>query len=146
MDTSAEPVGPVGPTARSVLVDMHDVIVEALSELLADMNMHVVASARSGAEGLALLEREKPDFAIVNMFLPDMTGVYFGRRAQSLGLASGLILYSSTGSKRLADEAIDVGFGAVVRKSIPPDTLYDAVRAVLANERYVDPSFDRDSG
>jgi DNA-binding NarL/FixJ family response regulator len=145
MDVSLEPDEPAEPTARSVLVDMHDLIVDALSELLGEMKMRVVASASSGAEGLVLLERERPDFAIVNMFLPDMTGIYFARRAKTLGLASGLILYSSSGSERLAREALDAGFAAVVRKRIPPDSLFDAVEVVLRGERFVDPSFQHAS-
>ncbi|MCK9201148.1 MAG: response regulator [Gallionella sp.] len=67
---------------RVLLVDDEANILSALRRLLR-MRGYEVFSANSGAEGLAMLEREKVDVVISDMKMPEMTGAEFLERTFS---------------------------------------------------------------
>ena len=127
---------------RCVLVDEHDVIIEAVTDLVEELGVDVLGTARTGAEGLDLLEREAPEFAVIGMTLPDMSGIDLARRRGVRAQETALILHTAARTRRVADQALAAGFRAVARKAVPPTGLLAAVRAVLDGGTYVDPSFD----
>jgi GAF domain-containing protein/CheY-like chemotaxis protein/anti-sigma regulatory factor (Ser/Thr protein kinase) len=72
----SEEVAPTEPSTRSarlLAIDDEPVVLEAVKELLNSLG-HAVTTAGSGAEGLALLEREQYDLVLTDLGMPGMTG------------------------------------------------------------------------
>ena len=61
---------------RVALVDDHPVVLAGIAALLQSApDISVVGSAANGADALALIEEHAPDLAVIDISLPDMSGV-----------------------------------------------------------------------
>ncbi|MGE5247469.1 MAG: response regulator [Verrucomicrobiota bacterium] len=95
---------------HSVLVLSNDAAVrDMLASLLADEGFHVVL-AGSGAEAMKIVANTALDFALVELFLPDYSGVEFKRRLQRLSPKTRVIVLSSFTTIRSSDDVLRFGF------------------------------------
>jgi EAL domain-containing protein (putative c-di-GMP-specific phosphodiesterase class I) len=61
------------PAVKVVLIDDHEMILQSVVRLLQeDPGIVVVGSAITGTEGIEVVQRERPDVAIIDYALPDM--------------------------------------------------------------------------
>lgn len=127
------------PQAITALVaDDHPAVLEAVATYLQSAGIDVVGRAGDGEEALALIERRRPQVALVDVRMPRLSGIDLARR---LGPKSStrLLLYSGYGDRALLMEALDAGVQGFVLKEAPLEDLLRAVRAIAAGESYVDP-------
>ena len=66
---------------RLVIIDDHEALREGLAVLLRQGGMEVVAAAANVAAGLDVVDHAEPDVAIVDIRLPDGSGIDLTRRA-----------------------------------------------------------------
>lgn len=127
-----------GRAITALVADDHPAVLEAVAAFLQSGGIEVVGRARDGEEALELIERRKPQVALVDVRMPRLGGIELARR---LGPASEtrLLLYSGYGDRALVMEALDAGVQGFVLKEAPLDDLLRAVRAVAAGDSYVDP-------
>jgi CheY-like chemotaxis protein len=80
-----------------------------------------VFSAANGQEGLALIERVRPDLALVDLGLPVMSGFDLARHVRASSDIAGTPLVSLSGYGQDSDvqAALDAGFDEHLTK--PPD-------------------------
>jgi two-component system CheB/CheR fusion protein len=109
------------PGARVVVVEDNSDGREALCELLslAGYDCH---TAGDGAAGLALIERVKPEAAILDLGLPVLDGLELARRLRNSADCAGMFLIALTGYGQRADRenALEAGFDEHMVK--PVDT------------------------
>lgn len=113
-----------------LIVDDEFGIVEALEDLLTDEGYRVV-SASNGKAGLALLEAEHPDLAIVDVMMPIVDGLEMVRRLRALPEHRTLpVILMSAAPKPAALRGDDGTFAveAFLRKPFMLRELLDAVR------------------
>ena len=61
---------------KVLIIDDSDIIRERLSALLCEIdNVEIVGGAASAAEGLAMVNEHNPDFVILDISLPDTSGI-----------------------------------------------------------------------
>jgi CheY-like chemotaxis protein len=65
-------------TKKILLVDDQADAIDALSMLL-EMDGHAVRTACSGADALAMVENFIPDLALIDVSMPDMSGMQLAR-------------------------------------------------------------------
>jgi two-component system CheB/CheR fusion protein len=109
-----------GPVRTVVLVEDQADARRMLQILLESMGVHVYV-AENGQDGAALIERVRPDLALVDLGLPVMSGFELARRIrQDLdGRPVKLIALSGYGQDSDIQAAIDAGFDEHITK--PPD-------------------------
>ena len=120
---------------RVLIVDDHALFTDAILPVLQGMEeMDVLGVARSGREGLALTRRELPELALVDLGLPDMSGIALGRRI--LEEMPGTRVLALTGRKdsEAVSEALAAGFSGYLTKDIPMASFADRVRSALEGE------------
>jgi PAS domain S-box-containing protein len=127
--TSETALAEVERQAASVLVIDDDPDVRAFIAAALEDQGFLVRQASGGREGLAEVQREKPDLVIVDFVMPEMSGAEVARRIrtkipqQSILFVSG---YSETEAvKRTAPDA------PLLTKPFRADALHRAVRAAL---------------
>jgi two-component system response regulator AlgR len=74
-----------GPRARLVLVDQNDLLIEMISACLdRAQGIEIAGTAKRGDEAIALVDRIRPEVVLLNLTLPDMSGLTALRRMKLL--------------------------------------------------------------
>ena len=125
-------------TMRLVFADDHRMLREALAELLArETDVEVVAEASTAREALEQVQRTRPDVLVLDVGLPDMTGIEVARRLRGSGTK--VLMLSAHIDKRFVEEALKAGAAGYVSKGAAGAELVRAVRAVAGGQTYVSP-------
>ncbi len=127
-------------TYRILLVDDHQVLRDGLRALLdGEPGLSVIGEAGTGASGLTLLAERKPDLLVVDLGLPDISGLEVIAQARAAYPALKIIVLSMHVSREFVAKAIEVGCDGYVPKSSAHTSLLEAIRAVQGGDRYLHP-------
>ena len=126
---------------RIVLVDDHALVREGVSRLLeAQSDMRVVGSFGEGDAAVEFAAREEPDVAIVDIAMPQASGIEVARRLRAASPDTQLLVLSMHSNPEYVHQALLAGaLGYVAKESAGP-VLVEAVRAVQAGRRYLSES------
>ena len=69
-----------GSSLRVLIVDDHMLFAEAIRSAVAGVGIEVVAVATTGEEGVKEVRRSRPDLVLMDVVLPDQSGLAAGRR------------------------------------------------------------------
>ena len=127
-------------TIRVMLVDDHEVVRAGLRALLDRRDgMSVVAEAGSVAEAIEVAGKEKPDVIIMDVRLPDGSGVEACREIRESRPATKMIMLTSYADDEAIFASILAGASAYLLKQTRANQLADAVEAVARGESLLDP-------
>lgn len=102
---------------RVMVVDDHEVVREGLLRALtADGHFEVVASVPTAEEAMRACERSRPDVALVDLRLPDATGVELCRDLHTRFAKTALVVLSSHMSEDTVRDAMLAGAYAYLTK------------------------------
>jgi DNA-binding NarL/FixJ family response regulator len=128
---------------KLVIIDDHEALRDGLSMLLGQGGLDVVAAAGNAAAGLDLVDHANPDVAIVDIRLPDGSGIDLTRRLLQRHPKLGVILYTGDNDVDLLYDGLDSGARGYALKAGSIDELLSAVQRVAGGGTYVDPRLDR---
>lgn len=127
-------------TLRLLLVDDHEIVRLGLTTLLEDVpHVELVGEAGSGREALQACERLNPDAVILDIRLPDQSGVEVCRQIVDRWPPIKVIILTSYMSDDLVAEAIVAGAAGFVRKQVGNESLLQAIEAIRRGEALLDP-------
>jgi DNA-binding NarL/FixJ family response regulator len=128
---------------RLAIVDDHEVLREGLESLLVGSELEVVGTAGNVAAALDLVEHVQPDVALVDIRLPDGSGIDLTRRLLAERPDMRVVLYTGETDADLLYEGLDSGAQGYALKAGPMRELVSAIVQVAAGGSYVDPRLDR---
>ncbi|MEP7034443.1 MAG: response regulator transcription factor [Dermatophilaceae bacterium] len=128
-------------TIRIFLLDDHEIVRRGLRELLETVeDFEVVGESGSAVEARRRIPALRPNVAIFDARLPDGSGIDVCREVRSVDPEiAGLILTSYDDEQALAT-AILAGAAGYLLKDIKGNGLIEAIRAVAAGQRLIDPA------
>ena len=117
---------------RILVVEDDEPSVRLVKAVLEDSGA-AVRLARSAEEALEAIESDKPDVALVDLILPQMSGILLADRLKASPATDGIVLIATTAFNGGATEriALAAGFVAYVRKPIDPSTFCEIVEAAI---------------
>lgn len=120
------------------IVDDHPLIRRGLRQLFeTETSLNVCGEAQSIADSLSRIKRCSPHMAIIDISLPDGSGLELIKRIHAL-LPDLPILVSSMHDERLlAERALRVGAMGYINKQEAPEHLIDAVNNILSGKIYI---------
>lgn len=125
---------------RLQLVDDHEIVRDGFRQLLEqEEHIQIVAESANGKEACRHYEQYKPDIVIVDISLPDMSGLEVLRRILRFYPKARIIMLSMH-SGLVANHAIQQGASGFICKSSGTRKLAQAIRQVMAGKTYLDPS------
>jgi two-component system, NarL family, response regulator DevR len=125
---------------RVFLVDDHEVVRRGVQEMLsADDGVRVVGEAGTVAEALARIPAARPDVAVLDVRLPDGSGVDVCREIRTRQPAVKCLMLTSYFDDQALFDAIMAGASGYVLKDIRSADLRSAVRDVAAGRSLLDP-------
>ncbi|MGZ4415358.1 MAG: response regulator transcription factor [Gaiellaceae bacterium] len=131
-------MGALSPQIRCLVADDHPAVLAAVCDYLGDEGIEVIGRARQGREALAKIEVMRPAVAIVDLRMPELSGIEVAREAARVAPSTGVILYTGYADRALLVEAVDAGARGFVVKEAPLTDLLRAIDTVAAGGTYVD--------
>jgi two-component system response regulator NreC len=126
---------------RVLIVDDHAVVRSGLRLLLdAEPDIEVVGEAGSVAEARAQNRALEPQLVLMDMVMPDASGIEATRTLLAETPATRVLVLSMQDDPRYVREAFEAGASGYVLKEAADTEVVDAVREVAAGGRYVHPS------
>lgn len=127
-----------GAVYRVLLIDDHPIVRLGLTErLLGTKDLQVVGEAASAAEGVALAGTLKPDLVLLDIGLPDASGVEACRQIVASQPGQRVLVLSVHDEPAIVRGAIDAGAHGYVLKDAPADMLLEAVRVVASGASFI---------
>ncbi len=126
---------------RVFLLDDHEVVRRGVAEMLeASGDIQVVGEAATCAQALDRIPALNPDVAVLDVQLPDGSGVDVCRELRSMSSDSKCLMLTSFVDDEALLNAIVAGASGYVLKQIRGNDLIGAVRTVAAGGSLLDPS------
>jgi two-component system response regulator DevR len=130
-------------TIRVFLLDDHEVVREGVRAVLESAAMEVVGEAATAAEALTRIPPTRPDVAILDVQLPDGSGVEVCREVRSAHPDVQCLMLTSFSDDEALFEAIVAGAAGYLLKQVRGTDIVDAVRRVAAGQSLLDPSLTK---
>jgi DNA-binding NarL/FixJ family response regulator len=123
---------------RIMLVDDHPIVRIGLAALIQTLpGMETVAQAGSGQEAIALYRRHAPDITLMDLRLPDISGVEVIRTICASAPEARFIVLTTYEGDEDIHQALQAGARGYIIKGLPHDLLTDAIKRVHAGGRYL---------
>jgi len=130
-----------GPRLRMLVVDDHEVVRQGLVSLLDRRSgFEVVAQAASVAESIAQAARFEPDLVIMDVRLPDGSGIESCREIRAARPETRVVMLTSYPDDEAVLSAIIAGASGYLLKQIRGRELVSALEAVGRGESLLDPA------
>jgi two-component system response regulator DevR len=126
---------------RIFLVDDHEVVRRGVRELLdSEDDFEVVGEAGTVEEALARIHAVSPDVAVLDVRLPDGSGVELCRELRSSHPHIACLMLTSFDDDEALFEAIVAGAAGYVLKQVKGNDIVEAIRKVGAGGSLLDPA------
>ena len=128
-------------TVRVFLLDDHEIVRRGLRELLeAEEDVEVVGEAGTAEDALARIPATRPDVAVLDVRLPDGSGIEVCREIRSRHPEISCLMLTSFADDEALFSAIMAGASGFVLKQVRGAELVEGVKRVAQGESLLDPA------
>lgn len=129
---------------RLGIAEDHTIVRWALREALGkDSDIEVVGDAGTAAETLEMIQQVRPDVLILDLSLPDRSGFDVLNDLRESDTAPLVVVLTWHTEPSYAARAIAAGAHGYVNKSVSPEDLLAAIRAVSRGEQVIPPGVEQ---
>jgi DNA-binding NarL/FixJ family response regulator len=126
---------------RVFLLDDHEVVRRGVADLLeAEEDIHVVGEAGTAEEALGRILATSPDVCVLDVRLPDGSGVEVCRDVREKRPEIACLMLTSFSDDEALLEAVLAGAAGYLLKQVRGSDLVDAVRRVATGQSLLDPA------
>jgi len=124
------------PRSRVLLADDHEPVLTAVAEFLKDQ-YEVIAAVNDGQSALIAVFRLDPDVAVLDISMPNMTGLEAAAKMRELGLRTKVVFLTGYGDPEFVRAALDSGaLGYVLKRRLASD-LPLAIEAAVMGQHFI---------
>ena len=124
-----------------LIVDDHPLFRQGLRQAVeADRRFDLIGEAGSGGDALKFIEERKPAVALLDVGLPDLSGLEVARELQSRRSPTRIIILTMFKEEETFNRALDFGVRGFVLKENAAEDVLNSVAAVAAGDHYLSPS------
>jgi two-component system, NarL family, nitrate/nitrite response regulator NarL len=121
-----------------VIADDHPMFRDGVRRTLEDVaDFHVTGETADGIEALRLVAQKEPDLLLLDIALPDVSGVEVLRRLREAGSATRTLLLTAAVSRPQLLQCLELGARGVVMKEAAGELLAKAIRTVAKGEFWI---------
>jgi DNA-binding NarL/FixJ family response regulator len=125
---------------RVLSIDDHPLVREGLAALInAQTDMCVVGQGSTGHEAIKLFRELQPDVALMDLRLPDLSGIDAMITILSGSPQARVIMVTSSEGDVEMERALAGGAKGYILKSMPPREVLEAIRKVHAGKKAIPP-------
>ena len=121
-----------------VVADDHRIVREGLRKLLETRpDFEVVGEASDGEEAVQMVLDKKPDVALMDIWMPRLSGIDATRRIGRRGPGTKVLILSMHEGRSYVEEVLRAGAAGYLVKSSSPGDLFSAIDAVRQGNSYL---------
>src|ERR1700749_2080427 len=120
----------------SVLVaDDHPLFLFAVAHVVRNRHeLELVGEAKDGREALEVARETRPDLAVLDVDMPELTGLDVMRARLGDGLKTRVLFVSGWVDETPPSELVEAGASGVLEKDVLPDAVGDALLRIANGE------------
>ncbi|MDH3354985.1 MAG: response regulator [Chromatiales bacterium] len=126
-------------TVRVLIVDDHTLFRSGLETLLERHEIEVMATAGNGREGFMLAQDINPDVVLLDMRMPEMSGLEVLVGLRSCGFTMPIVMLTTSNEERDLLECLRNGANGYLLKDMEPSELVTALRDIVDGKTVVAP-------
>lgn len=131
-------------TLRILIADDHDLVRAGIRNLVDQIEgFEVAAEASDGHQALEIITTEKPDIVLMDIAMPDLSGLEATRRALKDSPDLRVIILSMHAVEEYVLQALRAGAVGYLLKDSTPAELAFALQAVARDQTYLSPAISR---
>ncbi len=125
---------------RILIADDHAIVRAGLKQFIAGAgDLQVTGEASSGAEAIELVRNGEFDIVLLDIRMPDGSGIDTLRRLKAMRPELSVLMLSGFAEEQYALNLLRAGAAGYVNKEAAPSELVKAIRTVLVGRKYVSP-------
>jgi len=129
---------------RVLLADDHHIVRAGVRQLLESAkDLQVIAEAGDGEEAQALIQKHKPDVAVLDIQMPKASGIEVTRWVRTHLPEVGVLILTAYDDDPYVMAVLQAGANGYVLKTAEADDLIQAVRDVNEGKSALDPAITR---
>jgi DNA-binding NarL/FixJ family response regulator len=129
-----------------VLADEHGIIREGIAAFCNSRpDLKILGQSSDGSEAVELILSLKPDFAVLDLNLPELNGIEVIRRVRMAKSETKLVVLSISRDENVIREIFRSGANGYLLKDGPARQLFDAIKYILDGCRYLTPLIRREA-
>ncbi|MEW7290558.1 response regulator transcription factor [Aquimarina sp. 2304DJ70-9] len=122
---------------KIVLVDDHFMVRDGIRAILEDeKDYSVIGEASNGIEAIKSIQDLKPDIAICDIRMPEMSGIEMVQEIKKLGLSTKTVMLSMHDSDEYILQSINAGADGYLLKGASKEEFLKALSMVSRGEKY----------
>jgi two-component system, NarL family, nitrate/nitrite response regulator NarL len=121
-------------STKALIVDDHRLFAEVLQTSLEDLGLDVLPPVTNGADAMIAFHESEPDLALIDLVLPDVSGLELGRRMLAERPYVKAVAVTALPDTGAVAEAVRLGFSGYLTKDTPLSQFMDSVRSVLGGQ------------
>jgi len=118
------------PSLKVLIVDDHPMVREGLAGIFARYNISVTGLAATGQAAIEMFQAERPDVVLLDLRLPDRSGIEVLRALLALDPLTRVVMLTSAQGDASVYEAISAGACGYLLKGIEGGALAEQLRRV----------------
>jgi DNA-binding NarL/FixJ family response regulator len=125
---------------RVLSIDDHPMLSEGIATVInSQPDMQLVASASSGKEGILKHRAIKPDITLMDLRLPDYSGIDVMLAIRTEFPGARMILLTMFAGDVEIQRALEAGAQGYLLKSMPPEQMVETIRQVHGGKKRIPP-------
>lgn len=123
-----------------LLIDDHVLVRSGIREILQEVKgISVIGEASTGSEGLELTQRLNPDLIVLDLKLPDQSGLEVTQKVLRLNPDIKILVVSSVVNDLFLFRLLEAGANGYITKEAKPEIFIQAIKSVLDGKTVIDP-------
>lgn len=122
----------------ALIVEDHPIVTESVLRLISDSGLPVVSlCAATGAKGLGFLNGQHVDIVLLDINLPDMSGIEFCKEARQRFPELKILAITSMAQRHVVENMLESGANGFVLKTSDSGEIIEGMKAVLDGKNYL---------
>jgi len=124
---------------KILLADDHPMILQGTKSFLELIGYTVTDMCSNGLVAFNIIERQTPDIAILDINMPEMSGIEIAKQIQAKKIPCKIVLLTMHNEKNIYKRAMEYGVYGYLLKNFASTEIEECLKAVAKNIRYTSP-------